>query len=105
MMTFTKHAIALELQKVLKEGFYKVLQLHYKPLDDITMIYDHPIRYCLDLLSLYHNRSLESRTKCYLEKLHKQYEPYHQKALTGLENEDLIPLIHSIQTMTSLIIS
>lgn len=100
MMTFAKHSIALELQKTLQTGFYKTLNMNWKTLDDITTIYDQPIRLCLDLLSLYQNRTKEPSMHQQLDQMQKKYQRFNHKVLTSIDEEDILPLIQYIQNIT-----
>ena len=105
MMNFKKHEIAIELQKTLKEGFYQTLKIDWTQLDDITMIYDQPIRLCLDFLSLYRNHAVEPTLQQTLINLQNKYQNLNHKVLTSLQDDEIIPLIGCIQKITPSIMS
>ena len=103
MMNFKKHEIALELQKTLKEGFYEIMKMEWPILDDITNIYDQPIKLCLDLLYLYHNHTIDPSKHILLKQFENKYSGLNQKVLTSINDEDLIPLIQCMKNIQPII--
>lgn len=103
-MNFAKHDLALKLQQTLQDGFHNILKTNTPSLDDITNIYDYPIRLCLDLLSLYINHISDPSIQTKLKLIQRKFQRIDYKVLTSIEDYELLPFIHYIKEISPILL-
>lgn len=97
MSGFEMHRQAVCLQRSLNQAMYAVTGK--KEVEDISQIYDRPVRLCADILSMLSNRVQEEEKLESIQDIKRKYCRYYGYILSQMDEETLRALCEDLQKL------